>query len=210
MHSNAHPLSAALHPSLTLRRAGPGDLPRALALLAETSAWLHARGSRQWPRGGFGPERIAPLIGERALYLLETDLGASGPGRPRFDDPRPGPVACFALDGHADPEFWTPADRPADARYVHKLAVARAWAGRGVGDALLDWAGAATAAAGLSWLRLDCAKANPGLQRYYRRRGFTHLRTVDLPHRSSGALFQRAAGGGRLFRALGLRELAPA
>ena len=39
----------------------------------------------------------------------------------------------------------------------------------------------------------SCAKGNPGLQGYYRSRGFRHVRTVDLPHRASGALFQRPA-----------------
>ena len=45
----------------------------------------------------------------------------------------------------------------------------------------------------LPWLRLDCNKANEQLQAYYQRQAFTYLRTVDLPHRVSGALFQRHA-----------------
>ncbi|MFI6812101.1 GNAT family N-acetyltransferase [Nonomuraea sp. NPDC050328] len=200
MHSHTHAPSSTLRPPLTLRRAEPGDLSGVLTLLADTAEWLHSQGVRQWPRGGFGPERIEPLIGERVLHVLDADLGGLTAG----------PIACIALDGHADPEFWTPADRPADARYVHKLAVSRAWSGMGLGDALLDWAGATVGDAGLGWLRLDCAKDNAGLQRYYRRRGFTHLRTVDLPHRASGALFQRRAGGGDLFRQLGVRELVDA
>ncbi|MGW5682722.1 GNAT family N-acetyltransferase [Nonomuraea sp. NPDC003754] len=174
MHSNT------LLPPLTLRRAVPDDLPGVLSLLADTAEWLHAQGVRQWPRGGFGPERIVPLIEEEVLYLLEGHFGET--------------VATIALDGHADEEFWTPADDPGSALYVHKLAVSRAAAGTGLGDALLDWAGSAVAASGRHWLRLDCAKGNPRLQQYYLRRGFRHLRTVDLPHRASGALFQRPAG----------------
>ncbi|GAA3474787.1 GNAT family N-acetyltransferase [Nonomuraea roseola] len=173
MHSNT-----LLHP-LTLRRAVPADLSGVLSLLADTSEWLHRQGVRQWPRGGFGPERIEPLIEEQVLYVLEGDFGTT--------------VATIALDGHADAEFWTPADEPGSALYVHKLAVSRAASGTGLGDALLDWAGASVAASGLDWLRLDCSKDNARLQHYYRRRGFRHLRTVDLPHRASGALFQRPA-----------------
>lgn len=191
--------SKTLLAPLTLRRAQPGDLPGVLALLADTSEWLHSQGVRQWPRGGFGPERIEPLIEQGTLYLL--DLGW-------FD-----PVATIALDGAADPEFWSASDRPSEALYVHKLAVSRGWAGEGVGDALLDWAGGCVEDAGLRWLRLDCAKDNPRLQDYYRRRGFTHLRTVDLPHRASGALFQRAAGRvseHELFRDLTASELVSA
>ncbi|GAA4047845.1 GNAT family N-acetyltransferase [Nonomuraea soli] len=191
--------SKTLLAPLTLRRAEPGDLSGVLTLLADTAEWLHSQGVRQWPRGGFGPERIEPLIAEGTLYVLESGL---------FD-----PVASIALDTHADREFWTPADRPADALYVHKLAVSRGWSGSGLGDALLDWAGGCVGDAGLRWLRLDCAKDNARLQDYYRRRGFTHLRTVDLPHRASGALFQRAAArhdDHELFRDLTTSELVSA
>ncbi|WP_328807845.1 GNAT family N-acetyltransferase [Nonomuraea antri] len=126
-----------------------------------------------------------PLIEERVLFLLDDELRYLDP-----DEDAP-PVATIALDDHADPEFWTLDDDPGAALYVHKLAVARPWSGSGLGDALLDWACATAHSAGLPWLRLDCAKANPRLQDYYRGRGFRHVRTVDLAHRASGALFER-------------------
>jgi ribosomal protein S18 acetylase RimI-like enzyme len=179
MHTNT-----LLHP-LALRRAEPADLPGVITLLADTAEWLYAQGVRQWPRGGFGPERIEPLIEERVLFLLDDELRYLDP-----DESAP-PVATIALDDHADPEFWTSGDNPGAALYIHKLAVARPWSGSGLGDALLDWAGASAHASGLPCLRLDCAKGNLRLQRYYRNRGFRHVRTVDLPHRSSGALFER-------------------
>ncbi|WP_219467420.1 GNAT family N-acetyltransferase [Nonomuraea rhizosphaerae] len=191
-----------LHP-LALRRADETDLPGVLRLLADTSEWLHSQGVRQWPRGGFGPERIEPLIAERVLYLVDDELRYL-----ELDDAAP-PVATIAVDGHADPEFWRPGDDPGDALYVHKLAVARPWSGSGLGDALLDWAGAMAYDQGRTWLRLDCAKANQRLQAYYSKHRFRHLRTVDLPHRSSGALFQRPAEGAltTAFRDLTIAEL---
>ncbi|MFI6601253.1 GNAT family N-acetyltransferase [Nonomuraea sp. NPDC050536] len=197
MHSNT-----LLHP-LTLRRAEPADLPGVLTLLADTAEWLHSQGVRQWPRAGFGPERIEPLIEERVLFLLDDELRLLDP-----EEAAP-PVATIALDGHADPEFWSRADDPSAGMYVHKLAIARPWSGSGLGDALLDWAGAHVHALGLRWLRLDCAKANLRLQEYYRSRGFRHLRTVDLPHRASGALFQRPTADAAItaFRDLTVPEL---
>jgi ribosomal protein S18 acetylase RimI-like enzyme len=161
------------------RRADAADLPGVLALLAEAAAWLNGRGVRQWPAGGFPAGRIIPLIERGDMYLLDGEGG---------------PIATVALDGHADPEFWTAQDDPGSALYVHKLAVARGHSGRGLGEALLDWAGLRAVAAGRRWLRLDCAKENRRLQDYYRGQRFTHLRTVDLPHRASGALFQRPGG----------------
>ncbi|MFC6084421.1 GNAT family N-acetyltransferase [Sphaerisporangium aureirubrum] len=168
--------------SLTLRTATPADLSGVLRLLADTAGWLHGRGIRQWPAAGFPAARIEPLIASQTLYVLD---GADGDGLV--------PAATLALDDHADPEFWTRGDRPETAFYVHKLAVGRAFAGLGLGETLLDWAALRVAAAGRSWLRLDCSKDNPGLQGYYRGLGFRHVRTVDLPHRASGALFQRPA-----------------
>ncbi|MEV4324903.1 GNAT family N-acetyltransferase [Microbispora rosea] len=164
---------------LTLRRATPADLEGVLALLTRTAGWLNGLGVRQWPAGGFPAERIEPLIGEGVMYLL--DAGS------------PLPAATIAVDGHADPEFWTPADRPGDALYVHKLAVNRTCSGQGLGEVLLDWAALRAAAHDRPYLRLDCAKDNARLQSYYRKAGFRHVRTIDLPHRASGALFERDA-----------------
>jgi GNAT superfamily N-acetyltransferase len=183
MHSNTASPTATR--PFTLRRATDGDLDGVLALLAETAGWLNRRGVRQWPADGFPAGRITPLIGEGVLYLLDRQDGEDGPD---------GPVATLALDGHADPEFWSRGDEPGSALYVHKLAVARDHAGTGLGEALLDWAGLRVLALGKKWLRLDCSKDNPRLQDYYRGQRFAHLRTVDLPHRASGALFQRPGG----------------
>ncbi|WP_433218080.1 GNAT family N-acetyltransferase [Microtetraspora malaysiensis] len=163
----------------TLRGAVPDDLPSVLSLLADAARWLASQGVRQWPADGFPASRIEPLIETGTMYVL--------------DDGR-GPAATVALDGHADPEFWGRDDRPDTARYVHKLAVSRAYAGKGLGEALLDWAGLRAAADGRRWLRLDCSKDNLRLQRYYAELGFRHVRTVDLAHRASGALFERPAG----------------
>jgi hypothetical protein len=60
---------------------------------------------------------------------------------------------------------------------------------------LLDWASRRAASLGKRWVRLDAWRSNAELQDYYSRRGFKRVRVVELPHRQSGALFERAAGG---------------
>nr|WP_062340760.1 GNAT family N-acetyltransferase [Herbidospora sakaeratensis] len=173
-----------LSAELVLRRADAADLPDVLTLLADAARWLDGLGVRQWPSGGFPAARIAPLVEEGVLYVLTVDDETA---------------AVMALDDHADAEFWTAADRPESAFYVHKLAVNRAHSGRGLGEVLLDWAGLRALAAGRRHVRLDCSKENTRLQGYYLGQRFRHVRTVDLPHRASGALFERPAGlrGGR-------------
>src|SRR5690606_2841720 len=101
-------------------------------------------------------------------------------------------VGTLTVDDRADPEFWTAAERAQPALYVHRMIVARRAAGRDVGGRLLDWAADLAACTGNQWLRLDAWKTNTALHRYYEDHGFTHVRTVDLPHRGSGGLFQRS------------------
>ncbi|MCX4387635.1 hypothetical protein OG777_11920 [Micromonospora peucetia] len=42
-----------------------------------------------------------------------------------------------------------------------------------------------------AYLRLNAWKANAALHCYYLGQGFRHVRTVDVPGRNSGALFER-------------------
>ncbi|MFJ4409235.1 MULTISPECIES: GNAT family N-acetyltransferase [unclassified Streptomyces] len=160
---------------LHIRAARLDELGQVEDLLREASAWLAARGIDQWQ---FPPHRDRIT---RALENGDVFLAVVGER----------PIATLQLDAHADPEFWTAEDRPDDALYVHRMAVTRGSAGAGVGGALLNWAAVRAATAGKSWLRLDAWKDNHGLHRYYEAEGFTLVRVVDLPHRGSGALFQR-------------------
>lgn len=60
---------------------------------------------------------------------------------------------------------------------------------------MLAWAARRATRAGKPLLRLDAWKSNPGLHRYYLSQGFQLVRVVDLPHRRSGALFERPSSG---------------
>ena len=71
------------------------------------------------------------------------------------------------------------------------MIVRRAAAGSGIGAFILDWAANRAAKLGRKWIRLDAWRSNQALQTYYKRQGFTHVRTVTLPSRKSGVLFQR-------------------
>ncbi|WP_219466990.1 GNAT family N-acetyltransferase [Nonomuraea rhizosphaerae] len=175
-------------PDLIPTRATPDDTPRILELLDNAAAWLHRRGiTAQWSIGGFPTERIISDIRDGHVYVVRHDTSL---------------VAAVTIDRRADPELWQPDDNPDRAVYVHRLVVRRSWAGRRIGALLLDFAAECAAAAGLPLVRVDCAKGNTDLHRYYTSMGFSHVRTVDLPHRRSGALFQRATCGDRTAPAL--------
>ncbi|MFE3016698.1 GNAT family N-acetyltransferase [Streptomyces sp. NPDC059256] len=163
---------------LEIRTAILADLGTIEGLLTEASVWLASLGIDQWQ---YPPhrDRIVQAI-ERGECFLAVQDGH--------------PIATLQVDSFADPEFWGVSDRPDAALYVHRMAVSREAAGGSVGKELLNWAVDRATAAGKSWLRLDAWKDNPGLHRYYERRGFELVRIVDLPHRRSGALYQRPTG----------------
>ncbi|WP_067226146.1 GNAT family N-acetyltransferase [Streptomyces sp. NBRC 109706] len=162
--------------TLHIRTANPDQLDTVEALLTEASTWLASRGIDQWQ---YPPhrDRIKSALEQGVCFLALAD-----------DQP----IGTIQVDDFADPEFWTPEDAPDTAFYVHRMAVSRAAAGEGAGAVMLDWAADRAARAGRAWLRLDAWKDNAGLHRYYKRQGFALVRIVDLPHRRSGALFQRA------------------
>ncbi|WP_369377567.1 GNAT family N-acetyltransferase [Streptomyces sp. cg36] len=160
---------------LHIRPGDPAEIDTVEALLRGASAWLASRGIDQWQYPPHS-DRIKAALEQGVCFLA-------------FKDGEP--VATLQIDNFADPEFWTPADGPTSALYVHRMAVSRGAAGVGIGRELLDWAAARAAAQGKRWLRLDAWKDNPGLQRYYEDMGFKLVRIIDLPHRRSGALFQR-------------------
>lgn len=162
-----------------VRTARPDELSVIVALLTEASGWLNSRGIDQWQYPPHRDRISAALARGEVFLLIRVHDGEA--------------IGTLQVDSFADPEFWTPEDEPEDALYVHRMAVKREVAGERLGYWMLDWAGKRAAKAGKRWLRLDAWKDNSGLHRYYESAGFRRVRIVDLPHRRSGALYERPA-----------------
>jgi GNAT superfamily N-acetyltransferase len=154
------------------------DLERCFELRAEAEAWLAAAGIDQWTDPQVGREAIREAYDDGTLYVV-TD----GAGDAEI-------VACCSLGG-PDADFWHPWEQVQPALYLYKLIITRAHAGKGLGDAILDWACHRAHQVGAKWLRLDCWRDNTSLQVHYLARGFTHVDTRTAPGRSSGWLAQR-------------------
>jgi len=162
--------------------ATPDDLKTLIGFRDEAARWLKGRGIDQWS----APWPTQDLMEEgmlRSILAGETFIV--------WDDDTP--AATLTVDHWANPDLWTPVEAAEPALYTHKVTVARAYAGRGLGRELLDWAGTRAANEGARWLRLDAWTTNRTLQQYYLDQGFSHVRTVVLAHNPSGALFQRPA-----------------
>jgi 2-oxo-4-hydroxy-4-carboxy--5-ureidoimidazoline (OHCU) decarboxylase len=92
----------------------------------------------------------------------------------------PAVIATVAASRDGDTDFWTPAELAQPALYISKLAIARDQAGTGLGALTQRWI-------------VDQAAQHDLHAAYYRRAGWTYVRTVERSWRRSGALFQRQA-----------------
>jgi GNAT superfamily N-acetyltransferase len=167
--------------NLTIRRAGPDDLDVITEIQAESVEWLASKGLDQWQPG----QPQAPQ--DRPWSHLQESIER---GNCWVVEAKDEIVATITVDDYADPEFWDTEDAD-QAFYVHRMIVRRSHAGRNLGATLLAWADHLARAANRRYLRLDAWQTNEPLHRYYESQGFTHLRTLELSHRGSGALFQR-------------------
>ncbi|GAA2842265.1 GNAT family N-acetyltransferase [Kribbella solani] len=158
-----------------IRRAEPSNLEAFLDVLATATARLHARGIQQWPKR-FASTKVLPDIESGNAYIVWDGRDA---------------VATTILSPNGDRDFWTPEELSDSAYYVSKISTAGGYGG--LGSAVLDWCGRKAAQQGGELLRLDAWRTNFDLQKYYLSQGFRHVRTVELGHRNSGALFERPA-----------------
>jgi ribosomal protein S18 acetylase RimI-like enzyme len=140
---------------VNVRLATPDDVPLVAEMLDEATAFVATFGFDQW-QVPFPRDELQQRVRRRELYLVEVDHE---------------PAATFTLLWD-DPFFW--GERPPDAVYLHKLAVRRSFAGRRLGERIVEWVDATAAAAGRAFVRLDTQRDDPGIRNYYERLGFEY------------------------------------
>jgi GNAT superfamily N-acetyltransferase len=145
---------------VNVRPAAQAEAETVARLIDDATLWVTELGFPQWPFP-FPREEVAAAIDRNEVYVAEVD-GV------------PVATVTILLD---DPVYW--GERPPDALYVHKLAVRRDHAGRGIGAALVEWAAARAGDSGRSFVRLDCLRNDPGIRAYYERLGFEHCGDFD-------------------------------
>ncbi|MFB8033248.1 GNAT family N-acetyltransferase [Streptomyces sp. NPDC056004] len=165
--------------------AQPSDLPKLLAFREEAAAWLRGLGSDQWSRP-YPADRLLATIEAGTVFMLRDQAATAG---------------TITLTTDAEDGLWTSGELEEPSMFINKLTVARTHAGQDVGGRLLDWAADRAYSTGAAWLRLDAWTTNHGLQKYYLRHGFRHVRTVT----EGGAV----NGGPRVSGWLGQRPAQP-
>ncbi|WP_328494967.1 GNAT family N-acetyltransferase [Streptomyces sp. NBC_00414] len=163
--------------------AQPNDVAKLLAFREEAAAWLSRIGSDQWQRPYPADKLLETIEAGTVFMALDGDATAG----------------TITLTPNAEAGLWTEQELKEPSLFINKLTVARTHAGQNVGGRLLDWAEDRAYQAGAKWLRLDAWTTNQGLQAYYVRQGFEHVRTVlegvavNGGPRVSGWLAQRPA-----------------
>jgi GNAT superfamily N-acetyltransferase len=145
-----------------VERARTDDAAAVRALVEEAAEFLSARGIRQWAPGALPALVIPRGIARGEVWVVRAGAQLAG---------------SLALEDE-DLETWGPSD--GSALYLHRLVVARAHAGTGLGRRLLAWARDEARARGRRSLRLDCVASNTFLRRYYSDAGFEARGEVDL------------------------------
>jgi GNAT superfamily N-acetyltransferase len=131
------------------------EAPIVSGLLLEAAEWLSARGKEMWLKDEISIERVTPDVEMRRFLVA------------RMDDV---PVGVMKYQT-SDELFW-PNVAPNSSAFIHRLAVARSWAGRGISNVLIDYAAELARRDGRGWLSLDCSSDRAQLRSFYERAGF--------------------------------------
>ncbi|MGH9075689.1 MAG: GNAT family N-acetyltransferase, partial [Acidimicrobiales bacterium] len=144
-------LAGGADPELGL--AGRPDLDTVIDLLSQGSAYARSRGFEQWP-ARFPAGIVSAGIEREEVYLARIG----------------GIAVATCWLAWSNESFWGPDDGMAG--YLHRLAVAEARRGEGLGRRILDWAQERATDAGRPLLRLDCMADNRPLRSWYEADGF--------------------------------------
>jgi GNAT superfamily N-acetyltransferase len=168
---------------MEIREGGPEEAPVIMAMLDGAVAWLASNGrtgqwgAEPWSRDPRRVERIGGIARDDEILVAEVD------GRPAgvmAVAPRP-PSYIGAID---EPEL-----------YITLLVTDRAFAGHGVGAALIAEARRLARERGAVLLRVDCYGGGDGrLMEYYRRQGFATVAEFSVGDWPGRLLSQRVGG----------------
>ena len=148
--------------TLWIARGTADDVPEVDALIRATADWLIKKGEPLWGPNETSLDELVHVTASGELLV----------GRVA------GELACCMYFHDEDRVFW-PHSEPGEAFYLHRLAVARRFAGRGYAHALLEWAEREARANGRFYLRLDC-EPRPKLLALYAGIGYRRIDAAPI------------------------------
>jgi GNAT superfamily N-acetyltransferase len=170
---------------MLIAKATAGQLDVVLGLVSEASEWLRTKKTDQWARPWPTEEArdqrvLTGLQNEKTWIVWDGDTAA----------------ATVTIATKANINVWQDPARTCDlsekAVYVHRLITARKYAGTGLGEELINWAGLRGKRRNRAkWIRIDVWTSNEALHAYYENLGFVRCGECPDPLYPSGALFQK-------------------
>src|SRR5438105_1774882 len=144
---------------MRLARAEAKDFRVILGLIDDAALWLRSKDTDQWAKPWPTKRRRNTRVrmglrGGKTWIVWDGDTAA----------------ATVTIAKQANPKVWPASayDAAEPAVYVHRLITARSHTGRGLGAALIDWAGQRAAEQyGARSIRIDVWTANKALHDYY-------------------------------------------
>ncbi len=151
--------------NVIIEQAAPHQTEKVSEILQEAAIWLVEKGEKLWETEELAPEKIKSQV-ESGMFWLAKIEGEN--------------VGCVRFQTE-DLEYWD--DVPhSDSAFVHRVAVKRSYAGKGVAASILDWAKTRAKSLGKIYLRLDCGKREK-LCRFYEGEGFKfHSEKMRKPY----------------------------
>lgn len=141
--------------------ATPAHLPEIRAAYADARALQAVNRAFQWPE--FTDRSILDEIDAGRLFRVRDGDAF---------------VGVFSV-AYEDPAIWGELERGAHI-YLHRFARSATYPGRGLVDAILDWAVARCRELGREGLRLDTWGRNDALIAYYQSRGFNLITKLTM------------------------------
>lgn len=148
---------------MNIQEARPSDSPFIASVLQEAAQWLIRDGKGLWSAAEFSVERIQKDVSAGLFHVARNGEQLAG-------------VMKFELE---DAYFW-PEIPLGTSAFVHKLAVHRAWAKKGVSTQLLSYARFRAKRLGRAYLRLDCVADRQALRNLYEGFGFALHSVVQI------------------------------
>lgn len=144
---------------LVINKVSKKELNEFSSILKEAAFWLKNEGMEMWTEKQVSTEELLKnnAIEEMFLGYLNNESAAA------------------IIMKTEDDLFWTEVNK-GESLFLHKLAVRRKYAGRGLAEQMIRWSEARAKRLNKKYLRLDCASDRAGLCAFYESQGFKKVR----------------------------------
>lgn len=161
--------------TVKIRKATITDTKAFYAVLKNVSDWLDKQKSSQWIPGGHDNniQIVEQYISDGTCYAVEFS----------------GIIIATVRVSWSLPSYWT--KKPDNVGYICALSVHRNFAGKSLGNSILEWAEQLIREHGKHFACLDCYAKNLKLTDYYESRGYKLVQEVETYPDYTQHLYQK-------------------